>query len=162
MERYLGIYLNDQLAAGTLWRELAKRAERNNRGTESGDVLAGVATAITEDVQTFRSIMRRLGVRPNPGKVALGLAAERVARLKLNGQWKSYSPLSRFIELETLAMGIEGKKILWSTLRDLAGLARRLPDIDFDALIERAAQQRAAVEPWRRQAGVEAFAEQGH
>ena len=31
----------------------------------------------------------------------------------------------------------------WTTLRDLAGLGSRLPDIDFDHLIERANQQRA-------------------
>ena len=44
------------------------------------------------------------------------------------------------------------------TLRDLAGLASRLPDIDFDDLIERAKHQRADLEPFRVRAGTEVFA----
>jgi hypothetical protein len=36
-----------------------------------------------------------------------------VGRVKLNGQLATYSPFSRFIELDFLAMGIEGKKLLW-------------------------------------------------
>ena len=38
-----------------------------------------------------------------------------------------YTPLARFEELEFVAMGIDGKKILWTTMRDLAGLGERLP-----------------------------------
>ncbi|MFE9749021.1 hypothetical protein ACFYOT_29285 [Saccharothrix saharensis] len=157
MDDFLGIYLRDQLAMGVLWRELARRAQRNNRGTELGDVLDGVATAIAEDVETFRSIMDRVGARANPVKTGLAFGAERLGRLKRNGRLTSYSPLSRFEELEFLAMGIDGKKQLWTTLRDLAGLGARLPDIDFDHLIDRAARQRADLEPFRARAGTEAF-----
>ena len=52
---------------------------------------------------------------------------------------------------------IEGKKQLWATLRDLAGLGARLPDVDFDELIERAAAQRVELEPHRSDAGLAAF-----
>jgi hypothetical protein len=61
MKRYLAIYLNDQLAAGVLWRELARQALRNSRDGELGTALAKVATGIAEDVETFNAIMRRLG-----------------------------------------------------------------------------------------------------
>lgn len=157
VQQFLGIYLNDQLALGVLWRELARRSQRSNSGTELGDALARVSSAITEDVETFQQIMRRLGIRMNPIKIGLAVGAERVGRLKLNGRGRTYSPLSRFEELDMLAMGIEGKKLLWTTLRDLAGLAVRLPDIDFDHLIERAERQRAALEPFRVSAGKEAL-----
>jgi hypothetical protein len=50
-------------------------------------------------------------------------------------------------------MGIEGKKILWQNLADLAALRSRLVDVDFDHLIERAQQQRDELEPFRRVAG---------
>lgn len=157
MDKYLSIYLNDQLAMGVLWRELAERARRNNRGTDLGESLAHVATGIAEDVETFTSIMRRIGVRPNPVKTGFAIGAERLGRLKLNGRLRSYSPLSRFSELEILIMGIDGKKQLWTTLRDLAGLATRLPDVDFDHLIERAEQQRRELEPHRVSASTAAF-----
>lgn len=155
---FLAIYLRDQLALGVTWRAVARRARDNNKGTPLGAALAEVADAIAEDVRTFEAIMRALGVRPNPAKVVLASVAERFGRLKRNGRWLSYSPLSRFLELEILAMGIEGKKILWSTLGELAGLRERLPGTDFDELLARAARQRETLEPFRREAGVHAFA----
>lgn len=156
-QRLLGIYLNDQLAAGVLWREIARRSARSNRGTETGAALERVAAAIAEDVATFEAIMGRLGVRRSRVKPALAVAAETVGRLKPNGRLRSYSPLSRFVELDVLAMGIEGKKILWANLRDGAGLAQRLPDVDFDALVERARRQRDELEPHRLHAARVAF-----
>lgn len=105
--------------------------------------------------------MRRVGVRVNPVKIALATGAERVSRLKLNGRLRTYSPLNRFTELEVLVMGIEGKKQLWGTLRDLADLGSRLPDVDFQHLIDRAEQQRAELEPYRERAGTEAFVSHG-
>lgn len=161
MRSYLGIYLNDQLALGVVWREVARRAHRNNRDNVIGEALGEVATGITEDVETFKGMMRRLGTRPNPVKIALAIVAERAGRLKPNGRIASYSPLSRFVELDILAMGIEGKKILWTTLRDLAGVPSRLPDIDLDGLIERAQRQRQALEPFRARTGTLALAGPG-
>jgi hypothetical protein len=158
VNEFLGIYLKDQLALGVLWRELARRSQHNNRETELGAALDRVATGIAEDVEIFRTIMRRLGIRPDPVKTGLAFGAERLGRLKLNGRLTGYSPLSRFEELEFLTMGIEGKKQLWVTLRDLAKLAARLPDVDFERLIDRAEGQRAELEPFRVRAGVEALA----
>ncbi len=154
-DRFLRIYMNDQLALGVGWRELARRAQGQNEGTALGDALAGVATGIAEDVVTFEGIMERLGLARDRVKPMLATVAERLGRFKLNGQWRGYSPLSRFVELDVLAMGIEGKKILWANLRDLADLRARLPDVDFDALIERAGRQRAELEPFRVLAGRE-------
>src|SRR5215212_6459771 len=148
-QRYLRIYMNDQLAMGVGWRELAKRAHKNKEGTDLGHALGGVARRIGEDVATFEDMMQRLGMNPSAVKPLAATAAERVARLKLNGRLRGYSPLSRFIELDILAMGIDGKKLLWATLRDLANLRQALPDVDFEMLIERADQQRAEIEPFR-------------
>ena len=157
VDTLLGIYLRDQLAAGVLWREVAQRSRRHNRGTPLGAALDRVAAGIAQDVETFESIMRRLVIWTNPVKVGLAVVAERCGRLKLNGRVGSYSPLSRFEELEFLTMGIVGKKQMWTTLRDLASLGSRLPDVDFDELIDRAEAQRAELEPFRVAAGREAF-----
>ena len=145
--------MNDQLAAGVLWREVARRSQRSNSGTPAGDALQRVATAIADDVVTFEQIMDRLGLRRSRVKPALAVVAERAGRLKLNGRLTSYSPLSRFAELDFLAIGIEGKRQLWQNLRDGADLATRLPDVDFDGLVERAQRQRDDIEPFRRAAG---------
>lgn len=54
-------------------------------------------------------------------------------------------------------MGIEGKKQLWTTLRDIAELETRLPNINFEELITRAEGQREELEPFRTRTGNEAF-----
>jgi hypothetical protein len=149
----LGIYLNDQLALGIGFRELARRAQRENEGTELGDALERVATGIGEDVQTFERLMARLGVQKSRVKGPLAIAAERVGRLKPNGRLRGYSPLSRFVELEALVYALDNKRILWANLRDLAEVRNRLPDVDFDGLIQRAQRQRDDLEPHRLEAG---------
>jgi hypothetical protein len=155
--RFLGIYMNDQLASGLVFREVAHRAARENAGTDVGDSIARVAAAIAEDIDTFEALMDRLGLKRSRVKPRLAIATERLARLKLNGRLVGYSPLSRFIELDFLVMGIEGKKILWANLADLARLRERLPDVDFDALIERVDKQLAELEPVRCAAGRDAL-----
>ncbi|MEV4315600.1 hypothetical protein [Actinocrispum sp. NPDC049592] len=157
MNDFLRIYLKDQLALGVAWRELARRSKGSNKGSALGEALELVSAGIAEDVETFKQIMRRLGIRPDPVKTGFAVVAERIGRLKPNGRLTSYSPLSRFEELEFLVMGIQGKKQLWTTLRDLAGLGASLPEFDFDALIDRAEQQLQALEPHRVRAGVEAL-----
>jgi hypothetical protein len=156
--RLIGIYLNDQLALGVAGRELARRAQRENAETELGTFLQRLAVEVTEDVDTLERIMERLGVPLSPVKRPLALVAERVGRLKPNGRLRGYSPLSRFLELESLALGLDGKKVLWSNLRDLAGVGGRLGDVNFDALIERAQGQRDELEPHRVEAGRVALA----
>src|SRR3954471_23396685 len=75
--RFLGIYMNDQLASGLVFREVAHRAARENAGTEVGDSIARVATAIAQDIQTFKRLMERLGLRQSRVKPRLAIAAER-------------------------------------------------------------------------------------
>ena len=127
------------------------------RARKAGRALAHVAAEIAEDIDTFERLMERLGLERSRVKPRLAIATERLTRLKLNGRLLAYSPLSRFVELDFLVMGIEGKKILWANLADLANLCERLPDVDFDALIERADKQLAELEPVRCAAGRDAL-----
>ena len=155
--RLLGIYLNDQLALGVAGRELARRAASENTGSELGAFLGRLAREVTEDVDTLEAVMQRLEIPLSRMKRPLALVAERVGRLKPNGQLRGYSPLSRFLELESLALGLDGKKLLWANLRDVGQVADRLVGVDFDALIERAARQREELEPFRVAAGRESL-----
>lgn len=157
MDDYLRIYLRDQLAMSIGWRELARRTARNNKGTDTGAAIDRAANAIAADVRTLGEVMRRLRIAPDPVKNTAIVAAERLGRFKPNGRLRGYSPLSRFEELELLTIGIDAKRQMWATLRDLAGLGTRIPDIDFDGLVARAAEQRADLEPHREAAGTEAF-----
>ena len=144
-DRFLAIYLNDHLAGATLGVELARRLRSSNRSdAEFGEPLARICSEIEEDRETLIRVMDRLGVDRKGFKPALAVAGERLGRLKVNGQLRGYSPLSRVLELEVLASGIGGKMQLWNALEQSFG--ERLDGIDFHALAERADRQGQQVE----------------
>jgi hypothetical protein len=144
-DRLLAIYLNDHLAAATLGVELARRLRSSNRGdAEFGEPLAKICAEVEEDYGTLVRLMGRLSVDRNPVKPLLARAAERLGRLKLNGQLRGYSPLSRMIELEGLASGIGLKLQLWNALEQNFG--ETLDGFDFHALAERADRRGQQVE----------------
>lgn len=144
-DRYLSIYLNDHLAGATAGVELARRAVGSNRDRlELSEMLEGVCAEIEADRETLERVMDRLTVRRSTVKPAAGWLAEKLGRLKLNGQLHGYSPLSRVVELEGLCIGISGKIELWRALEH--SLGAEWSGFDFRQLRERAARQRATVE----------------
>lgn len=136
----LAIYLNDHLAGTTAGVELAKRLRGSNQGDpEFGPPLAEVCAEVEADRETLIAIMERLGVGQGRLKPALAVVGERLGRLKLNGQLRGYSPLSRLDEIEVLQIGVAGKRRLWAALAHTH--AAELASFDLAALIERATAQ---------------------
>jgi len=154
-EKLRAIYLNDHLAGATAGTELARRAAGSNEGTELGSFLGGLAGEIDEDRKALEEVMDRLGVRADPLKRTFAWGAEKLGRLKPNGQLLGYSPLSRLVELEGLHIGVAGKLSLWQVLR--ATSSAELDGVDLDRLVARAERQLAALEPFRLGAAREAF-----
>jgi hypothetical protein len=156
--KLLGTYLNDHLAGSTVGLELAKRARGSNEGNEYGAVLKRIATEIDEDRETLQALMETLEIKRDRPKVALAWVAEKAGRLKPNGRLLSYSPLSRLIELEMLALGIAGKVSLWEALTEVADQDARLDTAELKRLAERAERQRAEVWKLRQRAARDALA----
>lgn len=152
----LAIYLNDHLAGATLGRELAHRTARNNRSTSYGDALTRLAGEIDEDRQSLLRVMAALKIRRDPVKVAAAWGAEKLGRLKLNGRIRGYSPLSRLVELEALALGVTGKLALWRTVDQMQFPA--IHDIDLAELQRRAEDQQGRLETCRLRAASDALA----
>ena len=156
--KLLGIYLNDHLAGATIGVELGRRARGSNKGTEYGDGLERVTREIEEDRDALRRLMDSLEIGRDRPKVIGAWVAEKVGRLKPNGRLTSYSPLSRLIELETLALGIGGKVSLWEALIEVAGEDARLDEQELRRLSARAEQQRKEIWQLRQRAAGEALA----
>jgi hypothetical protein len=157
MRSRLAIYLNDHLAGATIGVELARRAARENEGTELGEFLRGLRTEIEEDRAQLITLMRALKIPRSRPKEATAWTLEKLGRLKLNGQVTGYSPLSRLLELEGLAAGIEAKRALWAALAERSREDDSLRRLDYDALLERARRQRETLEPHRLGAAAEAL-----
>lgn len=153
----LSVYLSDHLAGATAGTELARRTLDNNRGSELEPFLEGLLGEIVEDRATLERLMSHLGVPASQIKQAVAVAAERVGRFKLNGQLVGYSPLSRLVELEGLAAGVETKLNLWRSLREAIPEPALPSDVDLGSLIDRAEEQRGTIEHHRQRAATAAF-----
>jgi hypothetical protein len=154
-DRYLAIYLQDHLGGATGGLELARRAVGSNEGTPLGDFLERLAGEIDEDRETLREIMAALGVGEDRAKNALGWGAEKLGRLKPNGQITGYSPLSRLVELEGLHAGISGKLSGFQSLR--ATFGEEVAGRNLDGLISRAKRQLDELAEFRLEAARVAF-----
>ena len=154
-DKLLHIYVNDHLAAATAGRELTKRCLSNNSGTPLGEFLRGFLAEITEDRSTVESVLQSTGGKRDRFKPIAGWIAEKAGRLKLNGQIRGYSDLSRVLELEGLCAGVEAKKAMWLAFDHLQD--SRLSRLDFESLARRATKQRAGLEKFRIDAARRAF-----
>jgi hypothetical protein len=153
----LGVYLNDHLLGATAGTEMAHRVAGSRRRSAEGETFRRLAEDIAEDRTALIEIMGTLGIPVRHYKVYAGWAAEKVGRLKFNGQIRGRSPLSDLLELESLRMGVEGKAALWRTLRSLADTEHRLDSRRLDVLIARAEAQARKLEELHRAATTRAF-----
>ena len=90
-ERLLAIYLNDHLAGATLGVELARRV-RSRPGTVDAAAIARLCAEIEADQATLEQVMERLGIGRERFKTAAAWLAEKLGRLKPNGQLRGHSP----------------------------------------------------------------------
>jgi hypothetical protein len=157
-KRLLAIYLNDHLAGSTVGLELTRRTARENAGNPLGAFLSEVLVPeIVEDRETLRALMGRLGIPESGVKVTAGWLLEKLGRAKLNGEWLRYSPLSRLLELEGLAAGIEAKRAMWVALAGIQEGGAGWEGVDLQQLAQRAQSQRERLEEHRLAAAAEAL-----
>jgi hypothetical protein len=147
--KLLAIYLQDHHAGSTVGLQLAHRTRSANQGTTYGDFLSWLADEIAADRRTLEEIMDDLDVSPDRAKVAAAWTAEKVGRLKLNGRLIGYSPLSRVVELEGLALGVTGKLAMWRALRAVADDEPELDAAQLERLADRAKDQQRQIEEQR-------------
>jgi hypothetical protein len=146
----LSTYLNDHLAGSIGAIELLDRVIAENDGNPLGQGLADLLSEIRRDQAVVSDLIARLGATENRLKKTGAWLAEKAGRVKLGG-----SELARMEVLETLAMGIHGKRGLWRALRTVADRHPVLRGLDLDLLERRAVEQHDRVEAWRLEAARE-------
>lgn len=146
---FLGIYLNDHLAAASGGVELARRAVSGRRACDERELLSGLADEVAADLRALLTIMRTLEIPVRRYKMLAGWAAEKAGRLKLNGRLLGRSPLSDLVELEGLLLAVEGKAAGWRTLLTIAEREPKLDANQLQELRKRAEAQSALLERLR-------------
>jgi hypothetical protein len=157
----LAVYLNDHLAGSAAGLRLAKRCleRERERGTKLGRQLEGLVDEIEQDRGVLERVMARVDAAPNPikqaaasGAILLSLLRDRIPVLGSGS-----GDVSRLEEIELLSLGIEGKRLLWRALGELAKTDARLKEFEFAALESRAQEQRDLLEPVRLELASAAF-----
>lgn len=156
-DKAMTVYLNDHLAGASLGSSLAEQIRTRHHGSPLGEVMDSIAPLIEEDRQTLIDLMHRIGAPKNRVKQVSGRIAEKVSQLKFSGALSSEPDHGAFMALETLTLGVEGKRSLWRTLQAVAGDHPALASTDLTELLVRADAQHAALEQERVSAGVRAL-----
>ncbi len=125
----LGIYINDHRGLLAAEHDLARRCHASNSeplddpldgsGTDDGDLVTLLAAVISQNIddrERLDALLDVLGVRANPIKTIGARIGERLGRLKLNGQLRGYSPLSRVIEIEALLASTAVRQAMWESI----------------------------------------------
>jgi hypothetical protein len=156
-DKLIDVYLNDHSAGATAGVDLARKLAGDTAGTPLNDFLQGLVAEIDADRHALEEVMKRLGVERQTFKQAGAWLTERVGRLRFSQPVTGSHELTLLMEMETLALGIQGKLSMWETVREARGADPRLTGVDLDGLIERARDQAARLEPHRREAATQAF-----
>ena len=154
----LDAYLNDHMAGSAAAVELVERIRDNNPDTALAAHMDTLGQAIEADRQTLATVIERLGVTPSKPKQVAGKVLETLSRFRLNERVTGSPDVTRLMEIETLSLGIEGKRSLWESLAQVASSRPELAGVDLQALIARAVDQRSGLEPFRLEAAATALA----
>ncbi len=158
-DRAIDVYLNDHLGGAMLGSDLAKQIRDRAEGTPLGELMSGLAAEIEEDRETLVELMDRLDVSRNPVKQVTGWVAEKASRVKFSGAGSGEPDQGLMMALESLRLGVAGKKCLWLALQQVRGDYEPLATVDLEGLIARAADQEQKLERERMAAAARALRE---
>lgn len=145
-DRAIDVYLNDHLGGATLGSDLAGQIRDQAEGTPLEAVMTPLAAEIEEDRQALQDLMDALGVSRNPVKQVTGWVAEKASRVKFSGASSGEGEQSLMMAIESLRLGVAGKKCLWMALMEVRAGYEPLASADLEALVARAAAQETTLE----------------
>jgi hypothetical protein len=159
MDQEITRYLNDHLAGSSGALLLIQELADSHDAPEARKFFLQLKESVEADRAMLDGLLEKIGQDPSTlMKVAGGIAA-RAAGIKL--MWERIEPgkLGLFEALEMLALGVQGKRLLWVALREIAAWFPEWNGVDFADLELRAIQQRDEIEFWRIQAAMDILAD---
>jgi hypothetical protein len=146
---HLAAHLNDHLAGSEATLELLDHLAKEHAGTQIAMLATGLREDVEADQRALEALMSRLGIARNPSNKA--------TQLKPRIDDPQGGP--RLLEIfDALSLAIEGKRLLWRSLKTAAVYNPELQGTDYQALEWGADEQRLGIEPFRMGAAKGAFA----
>ncbi len=142
----LSTYLNDHLAGSIAALELMEHLAEQHAGTKLERFFRELHVEIEGDQRVLEQVIATIGARESPLKHVAAWVTEKAARIKLLIAGSSHRELGLFEGIETLCLGVLGKRELWLALSKVAGAIEGLHGHDFEALARRAEDQHDRLE----------------
>ena len=159
MDQELTRYLNDHLAGSSGALLLIQELADSHDNPEAREYFLQFKGKVEADRALLEDLLVRMGQSPSGFHQWAGAIAARIGGIKL--MWEQIEPgkLGLFEALEMLALGVQGKCLLWVVLGKIAAWHPEWNGIDFVELEQNAIQQRDEIEWLRIEAGIEILVE---
>jgi hypothetical protein len=152
MDQQLERYLNDHLAGSSGAVVMIQHFIDTLEDQEARDFFIKLKSSVESDRDLLKRLLESAGMGTSALLSATGNITARVGFLKL--MWEGFEPgrLGLFEGLEMLALGVQGKRLLWLALQEISTWYPEWSDVDFPQLELEAIAQRDGVERWRIEA----------
>ena len=151
----LASYLNDHLAGAVAALELLAHLIATHKGQPLQEFFVDLRRDIEADVNVLRKLIGTMPARESVLRKTVAWIAEKFASSKFAAAGEEIGGLGLVQALETLALGIRGKQLLWRALAASDWPASQ--DVDLAQLEARAIEQQDRVEAKRLDAVRQAF-----
>lgn len=153
MDQKLERYLNDHLAGSCGAINLIQLLADHQEIESERDFFLWLKQEVEKDQSLLKELLEKARMEKSVALQIAGTLSEGAGRIKL--LWEGLEPgqLGMFEALEVLALGIQGKRLLWSMLANLRPYFPEWGDYDFADLELQAIQQRDQVEERRLETG---------
>lgn len=146
----LEIYLKDHYAGAIAALELIEHSIESHEGTSWAAFFTELQSDVKADHEQLHNLMESLGFDDSSVRNAGAWVAEKFARAKLGFSGGGEGSELRLLQtLESLALGISGKQLLWRALQAVRDSSPVLQKRDFGLLEKRAMEQLEKVEAKR-------------
>ncbi|MEA2579970.1 MAG: hypothetical protein QOE83_862 [Actinomycetota bacterium] len=149
-------YLQAHAAGADVGLAIARRLAKAHPGTELGRAMEEIAGKVQSERATLQSAIDRLPAKPDLLRRAAGAVG---AAGRLAGELPFVPEPSLLEDLEALAVGVWGKRLLWGALRRADLPDGDFSDMDLDGLSAAAEEQEKRIIRLREDYLAHAFAE---
>lgn len=155
-KRALEIYLSDHFGGSIYAVELIRSCVDTYPDPPLGPFFENLLRDVQEDQEVLRTFLLRIGGTESPIKSAAAWAAEKLSRIK-HIESSEFPGAGLLERLETLSLGVVGKRSLWQALGAASGGTGRFGGVEVAKLERRAEDQLQEIERHRLAAARQAF-----
>ncbi|RYD24318.1 MAG: hypothetical protein EOP88_00730 [Verrucomicrobiaceae bacterium] len=159
MDHELARYLHDHLAGSSGGLLLIQELAEKHDVPEAREFFVDLKGKVEADRDLLEDLLCRIGKDRGTFFKVVGDVAARVGGIKL--LWEKVEPgkLGMFEALEMLAIGVQGKRLMWLALQEIAIWVPEWQGFDFASLELEAIRQRDGIEAWRIEAARDILAD---